>query len=83
MGLSAKWFQHLRKEETKQSREETVRAGSTVLDLLTQTIEGEILALEKSRTSDYDNPNWAYKQAHLNGQIQTLRNLLTLTKLGD
>ena len=33
---------------------------------------------EVSKGPDYDNPNWAYKQAHMNGYEQALNQVLQL-----
>ena len=34
--------------------------------------------LLRTRTIDYDNPSWSHKQAHINGKLDQIEQLLTL-----
>lgn len=36
---------------------------------------------ELTRHTDYDNPSWSHKQAHINGQLSEINQILNL--IGD
>jgi len=40
-----------------------------------------VASLEKKHAPDYDNPNWAHRQAHDNGFNEAINRVLNLIKL--
>lgn len=72
------WAQHLKDQSLKEKFNKDVSHYLTVpmvqrlRDILTQKIE----ALERNK--DYDTQAWAYKQAHMNGQLETLDFVISL-----
>lgn len=77
------WTKHLSTPEEKEAFSRTVSRAKHVLDRLKKLIENDLEAISKSELSikAYDNPNWAYRQAHANGYKKALNNLLTLVDL--
>lgn len=63
------WTQHTTNLEEKEQFERSVRAAKPVLDRLQQIIEKNEASLDAQERSpsSYDNVNWPYRQAHLNG----------------
>lgn len=78
--LSSEWFRHLKTEEERNAFSDAVLHDSLVLGRLTEIIEGKLSGLETRETSlqEYDNPAWAYKQAHANGYRGALTSILEL-----
>lgn len=63
------WTAHLETEEEKEKFYRSVVSAKAVLDRLAQLIDNKENELTGSEISlkSYDNPNWAYRQAHMNG----------------
>lgn len=80
--LSAKWFSRFHgTEDEKKDLEQLIRNSTIILDILTRVLETDLRNEEANRTADYQDPNWAYRQADRNGVVRTLKNLLSMTKL--
>lgn len=79
------WTQHLKTEEEKQHFERSVRASSHVLEHLDSLIQKDIAGTELAERSvkAYDNANWAYRQAHVNGYISAMNKVSALLKLKE
>lgn len=81
--ISAQWFDHLntlpdkKKEEEKQKLKKEIGMSKDVLQVLSSIIIKKVNALDK-QASDYDTPNWAFKQADLVGAKRELENILKL-----
>lgn len=63
------WTAHLQTDEEKQRFINQLRGSREVFERLTQLIEmkeNELGAAERSKAT-YENPNWAFLQAHRNG----------------
>jgi hypothetical protein len=82
--LSTEWARHLDGQD-KQNFEDLVRNTVTVLSRLRAILEDKEASVYKTEASEseYDNPAWAYKQAHLNGKLAAYRELKTLTNFLD
>ena len=52
-------------------------ASTTILSRLEEILDQNIEELLEIRTSkeNYDNSDWAYKMAHINGQLESLSTL--------
>lgn len=71
------WTKNLKTEEERTNFMNQVLGAKPVLERLVEILNEKEEQLERSeRTLDaYDNPNWAYKQAHKNGYLSVLQNL--------
>lgn len=78
------WTRHITDPDQK-ARFEQELINSNVLDRLRELLKQAELELDVSERSvkAYDNPNWAYRQAHANGIRQgfsKIKSLLTFDK---
>ena len=77
------WTAHLQTDEEKQRFRNQLYGSREVLERLSklvETKENELGAAERNQSA-YENPNWAYLQAHRNGYasaMKVIKNLLTL-----
>lgn len=73
--LHAKWFTHLGGKEKQDEFRRSVFAARPVLRRLKNILEEEKKSMEISETSpkDFEDGNWAYKQAFRNGERRGLR----------
>lgn len=84
--LSLEWFKHVPPEK-KGDYETVIRNSTLVLGLLYDLCNDweDELSRAETKITDYDNPNWACKTAHRNGdrsRVRKLRDLLSFLK-GD
>lgn len=80
--LSLEWTKHLKTDEERKKFEVAVRHDTLVLGRLLEILDEKTKNLDKEEISpsSYDNPAWAYKQAHINGirhGLTTVRQLLS------
>lgn len=77
------WTQNLSSDEEKKQFEDAVRSSKPILDRLAEILKGDQTNLTRREVSPsvYDNPNWAYRQAHANGYSACINNILTLLSL--
>lgn len=80
MGFPSVWFQGLNKEDKELLAKQL--SNSFLKDRLAEIIKSELRGL-KSKTSDYENPSWAFKQADQNGQERAYNFILKLFDQGD
>lgn len=83
--IAVKWFKHLKGNDQKDF-EVTLRNSTLVLGRLREILQEDLRGLEKVEMSEssYENPSWAYNQAHINGRKAELTKLLQLTdSIGD
>lgn len=80
MKVATVWTAHLKDPAQKEKFLESLQyqALTPVWQKLIEIIEQKKALKEKDRISDYDSPAWAYQQAHFNGYIQALTELLQL-----
>lgn len=81
--MNVAWTKHLKTEEEKELYRQSLFRVKWVLNDLKELVDSNDSALESGEISpkSYDNPNWAYRQAHVNGYRQALRdfkNLITI-----
>lgn len=69
------WFQGLSAEDKDHLIKQL--GNSFLKDRLVSIIQDQLRSL-KSKSSDYDNPSWAFKQADQNGQERAFNYLLRL-----
>lgn len=77
------WTDHLKTEEEKKQFRDVLSGSSLILDRLIELLKRDQEGLSKKEVSAkvYDNPNWAYRQAHANGYNACLNAYLTLLNL--
>lgn len=80
MSFPSVWFQGLNKEDKELLAKQL--SNSFLKDRLAEIIKSELRGL-KSKTSDYENPSWAFKQADQNGQERAYNFVLKLFDQGD
>lgn len=76
------WFKHLPKAE-QEERKRFIQENSKVLDILDEILYNVSIEVEKSRIVDYDNPAWAFKQAHTNGDLERIDKIRKLIKIKE
>lgn len=78
--INSGWLRDVQTPDARQKRAELVLNSIGVLDLLAAIVTAEIAVAQKTSTNDYDNPNWALKEADRHGQVKALRTVLALTQ---
>lgn len=77
------WTKHLTEPEEKERFKSSFYGSKTVLNRLTALLNEMEADLSNSELSakNYDAPNWAPKQAHVNGQKAQIRTIKFLINL--
>lgn len=77
------WTKHLHSAKEKQDFETYVLGSKALLNRLKDIMEEKERALDRSETSieTYSIPNWEYRQAHKNGNRESLQWLKQLVDL--
>jgi hypothetical protein len=77
--LATNWFLGV-PDDKKAELEQTLRASTTMKELLKKIVSQQIEEIIKTEagTDQYSTPSWAYLQAHRNGQLGSLRGIMTL-----
>lgn len=77
------WTKHCTSQEEKDRYTESLKRVKWVLDDLNSLVDSNLASNEAMEISPkaYDNPNWAFRQAHLNGYKQALKDLKNLTTI--
>lgn len=76
---SLEWFKGLNKQE-EDDLKKILDSNDILLDKLFEIVYNMVTSNEEISLSDYDNPSWSHKQAHINGQNHSLRKVLTFLK---
>jgi hypothetical protein len=71
------WSGNLSSDEEKQAFQDLMGVNNKVLDRLKQMCYNMINELE-DKSSDFDTPNWALRQANLIGQEKSLKKIIQL-----
>lgn len=84
-GLNTVWTRKISDPKKKEEFEKAIRASTTMAQRLLEILDEEEASLDSSSLSvnEFDNPNWALKQAYLMGdkaRIKKLRDLLSFIK---
>jgi hypothetical protein len=80
--MYTKWTSHLKTDAEKQRFENSVVGARVVLDRLKTIVDERLKEIEKIE-EDFNNPNWAYKEASLIGAKKDLRDLRKLINLDE
>lgn len=81
--MKSAWHKHIEDPEQKARFKSSVEGSKTVLNRLTALLDEMEADLTSSElaSKNYDTPNWAYKQAHVNGQKAQIRTIKFLINL--
>ncbi len=77
------WTKNLQTQDEKDNFNNQLLGARPVLERLTELLNEKEVELDRSERSlkAYDNPNWAYLQAHKNGcasMLQSVKELINL-----
>jgi hypothetical protein len=77
------WTKNLKTAKDIDEFEKYVRGSTRLLDRLKEILHENLSQLDSREVSstDFDDPNWSFRQAFRNGQRSTLKNLIRLTTL--
>jgi hypothetical protein len=77
------WTDHLKTPEDKERFRSSLESAKPVLDRLQAILDDKATAIDTAERSvaNYDNPNWAYRQAHRNGCMSTIYGIKSLITL--
>lgn len=81
--MKSAWHKHIADADEKVRFKNAVENSKSVLNRLTALLnemEDDLSSSELS-AKNYDTPNWAYKQAHVNGQKAQIRTIKFLINL--
>lgn len=78
MKFKAIWFQGVAGKE-KQDLQQSLMY-SPIRERLLEIVQGFLDEVERPSRKDYDNPSWAYKQAHMNGEILAYQKILEILR---
>lgn len=78
--ISALWLWTDKGEDRKRT-EENVRNNTFLLGRLREILiaQQKSIEIQEQSLQVYDTPNWAFKQAHLNGMRQSYKDMMKLT----
>lgn len=81
--MYAEWTKHIVHPDDKTDWKRDVKGSKRILDHLLKLLKEREASLDRftKDTSAYDNPNWAYKRANIDGRYQELKYLSTLIDL--
>lgn len=83
--LSIQWAQGISDPDKKTSFESAIRNATTALGRLKEILvdkQGAVSAKE-TKIEAYENASWAYRQAHINGYRQCLKEMAELLSFLD
>lgn len=80
MRPSLEWTSHIKDPVKKKEFEDLLFNSTTILNRLSDVLRSKGLSLARveGNMEEYDNPSWAFKQAHVNGRKQELKTVLQL-----
>ncbi len=81
--MISSWTDHLKSDSEKEQYIKSVRHSKWILDDLSKLLIKIENGLDRQELSPraYDEPNWAFRQAHANGFRQCLNKVQTLINL--
>jgi hypothetical protein len=76
--LSSVWFQGCKTDEDKDKIKALLLNDHFVLDKLSKIVYNMVIKNTKATKQDYTDASWAFKQAHVNGELDALRKILSI-----
>ena len=80
--ISDAWLTGLKGEDKDKMRQFVV-GNQKLLDKLVEILYNIEERTDEVVLSDYDSPSWSHKQAHLNGQRDVIRKLITICTIKE
>lgn len=77
-GIPIDWIKKEKTPEGKKKVEGVLRNSVLALSIVYKLLEDKEKDLNSVKASDYENPSWAYLQAHKNGKLEQLQELKRL-----
>lgn len=79
--MQAKWLSDCKTDEDRRKRKEALLGSQLILDILSKVCYNS--TIQDKSENDYDNPNWAYKQADLVGYKRAMNEIIKMCNLKD
>lgn len=81
--MKSTWTKNLKTPEDIENFQSMLLGSRPVLERLVDILKEKDEALDRTSLSltSYDNPNWAFKEAHKNGYSSCIHNLIQLLNL--
>lgn len=76
--MQTQWFSHLRSKDKQEEFKKLVLGSSLVLDRAKEICYNIVKNVDKTNSTDYDCPSWAFKQADRNGYLRAYAEILEL-----
>jgi hypothetical protein len=76
------WFAGIPRDE-KRKREELVLSNKILLDILAEMLYNMQEKKKDTVLGDYDSPSWSHKQAHLNGEIEAIKQIIEIVTIKE
>jgi len=77
-GIPTEWLKTHHTPQDRARVEQLLRNSTAALSLVYNLLSDRERELNIVKTKDYDNPSWAFLQAHKNGSLQQLAELKRL-----
>lgn len=78
--MNSKWLGSLKGEE-RENLKLSILQSKKVLDKLQEMCYNMYRDREKIEFQDYESPSWSHRQAHTNGYLEALRDVMKLTDI--
>lgn len=76
------WIKDIKDPVERENFKKLLYSNEKVLDKLSKILYNYIRESETA-TNDYDSPSWAYKAAHHNGRVESLKRVMKLLDLSN
>lgn len=78
MAFKEIWFRGLKGKDKEEFQQ--LLQYSPLREKAVEIVEGLLSEVERVNRKDYDNPAWAYRQAHLNGEVLAYQKVLEILR---
>lgn len=78
MAIKTEWLKGVNDPEERKKHQKIIENSNFLLDKLKEICYNKINDLERVSKPNYDNPGWAYEQAHRNGEANAYRQIIEL-----
>lgn len=72
------WYNGVKTQEQKDDIKTILLNDKIILDKLSKIVYNMVIKSTRVNKADYSDSSWAYKQAHINGELEALRKILAL-----
>ena len=78
MSIKTEWLKGVNDPKEREKEKKIIENSNFLLDKLKEICYNKLEELDHVTKIDYDNPSWACKQAHINGEKQAYRSIIEL-----